>query len=168
MSELERIKNIEERIALAGLLPGVNLGWLPPGESAKLKRAVLDLYRIGHANGFKAGVDHATNAVAVVIPPRRDSLETQWLIPRLSARMRERWQEFKKSLRSIRVAIIISPRGVPVPTEALEMRLGDPPVMSWNQRHVVAESLDLDRDEQGRRGMQRSQQRGQAAVVSRL
>src|SRR5262245_65472502 len=91
MSELERIKNIEERIALSGLLPGVNLGWLPPGESAKLKRAVLDLYRIGHANGFKAGVDHATNAV--VIPPRRDSLETQWLIPRLSARMRERWQE---------------------------------------------------------------------------
>jgi len=166
MSELERIKNIEERIALSGLLPGVNLGWLPPGESAKLKRAVLDLYRIGHANGFKAGVDHATNAV--VIPPRRDSLETQWLIPRLSARMRERWQEFKKSLRSIRVAIIISPRGVRVPTETLEMRFGDPQLMPWNQRHVVAESLDADRDEQGRRGMQRSQQRGQAAVVSRL
>jgi hypothetical protein len=107
MSELERIKNIEERIALAGLLPGVNLGWLPPGEAAKLKRAVLDLYRIGHANGFKAGVDHATNAVAVVIPPRRDSLQTQWPMRWLSARMRERWQEFKKSLRSIRVAIII-------------------------------------------------------------
>ncbi len=168
MSELERIKNIEERIALAGLLPGVNLGWLPPGEAAKLKRAVLDLYRIGHANGFKAGVDHSTNAVAVVIPPRRDSLQTQWPMRWLSARMRERWQGFKKSLRSIRVAIIISPRGRRVPTEALERRFGDPPVRPWNQRHAVAESLDADRDEQGRRGMQRSQQRGQAAVVSRL
>jgi len=132
MSELERIKNIEERIALAGLLPGVNMGWLPPGEAAKLKRAVLDLYRIGHANGFKAGVDHARNALAVFTPPRRDSLETQWLIRRLSARMRERWQEFKKSLRSIRVAIIISPQGRRVPTEAFERRLGDPPVRPWN------------------------------------
>ena len=166
MSELERIKNIEERIALTGLLPGVNLVWLPPGEAAKLKRAVLDLYRIGHANGFKAGVDHATNAV--VIPPRRDALQTQWPMRRLSARMRERWQEFKKSLRSIRVAIIIGPRGRRVPTEALERRLGDPPVMSWSQRHAIAEGLDADRDEQGLRGMQRSQQRGQAALVSRL
>jgi len=166
MSELDRIKNIEERIALTGLLPGVNLGWLPPGEAVKLKRAVLDLYRIGHANGFKAGVDHATNAV--VIPPRRDSLQTQWPMRSLSARMRERWQEFKKSLRSIRVAIIISPRGGRVPTEALERRLGDPPARPWNQRHAVAESLDADWDEQGRRVMQRPQQRGQAAVVSRL
>jgi|SRR5215813_1375190 len=168
MSELERIKNIEERIALTGLLPGVNLGWLPPGEAAKLKRAVLDLYRIGHANGFKAGVDHTTNAVAVVIPPRRDSFKTQWLIRGLSARMRERWQEFKKSLRSIRVAIIISPRGARVPTEAFERRLGDSPAPPWNQQYAVAESLDADRDEQGRRGMQRSQQPGQAAVVFRL
>jgi hypothetical protein len=123
MSELDRIKNIEERIALTGLLPGVNLGWLPPGEAAKLKRAVLDLYRIGHANGFKAGVDHATTAVAV-IPQRRDSLQTQWPIRRLSARMRERWQEFKKSLRSIRVAIIISPGGRRVPTEAFSESIG--------------------------------------------
>ena len=168
MSEQERIKNIEERITLEGLLPGVNLGSLPHGEAAKLKRAVLDLYRIGHANGFKAGIDHATNAVAVVIPPRRDSLQTQWPMRSLSARMRERWQEFKKSLRSIRVAIIISPQGRRVPTEALERRLGDPPMMPWNQRHAVAESLNADRDEQGLRGMQRSQQRGQAAVVSRL
>src|SRR5262249_46519773 len=134
MSELERIKNIEERIALAGLLPGGNLGWLPPGEAAKIKRAVLDLYRIGHANGFKAGIDHATNAV--VIPPRRDSLQTQWPMRSLSARMRERWQEFKKSLPSIRVAIIISPRGQRVPTEAFERRLGDLPVTSLNQRHI--------------------------------
>src|SRR5215468_2332472 len=98
MSEPERIKNIEERIALAGLLPDVNLGWLPPGETAKLKRAVLDLYRIGHSNGFKAGVDHATKAVAIIIPPRRASFKTQSQIRGLSARMRERWQEFKKSL----------------------------------------------------------------------
>jgi len=134
MSELERIKNIEERIALTGLLPGVNLGWLPPGESAKLKRAVLDLYRIGHANGFKAGVDHATKAVAI-LPPRRDSLETQWLMRRLSARMRERWREFKKSLRSIRVAIIIGPRARPLPTETLSGNW-DPPVRPRNQRQI--------------------------------
>jgi len=166
MTELDRIKNIEERIALGGLLPGVNLGGLSLEDTVKLKRAVLDLYRIGHANGFKAGVDHATNAV--VIPPRRDSLQTQWRMRSLSARMRERWQEFKKSLRSIRVAIIINSQGRRVPTEALERRLGDPPVRPWNQLHAAAESLDADRDEQGRRGMQRSQQRGQAAVVSRL
>jgi hypothetical protein len=134
MSELERIKNIEERIALTGLLPGVNLGWLPPGESAKLKRAVLDLYRIGHANGFKAGVDHATKAVAI-IPPRHDSLESQWLMRRLSARMRERWREFKKSLRSIRVAIIIGPRGRRLPAESLSGNW-DPPVRPLNQRQI--------------------------------
>src|SRR5215470_4885276 len=132
MSELERIKNTEERIALAGLLPGVNLGWLPPGESAKLKRAVLDLYRLGHANGFKAGIDHATNAVAVVTPPRRDSLQTQRPMRWLSARMRERWREFKKSLRSIRVAIIVGQRGQRFPTEAVS-QLGDPPVSPRSQ-----------------------------------
>jgi hypothetical protein len=119
MSELDRIKNIEERITLEGLLPGVNLGSLSHGEAAKLKRIALDLYRIGHANGFKAGVAHATNAVAVVRPPRRDSLQTL----RLSARMRERWQEFKKSLLSIRVAVIIGPRGRRLPTEALSGNL---------------------------------------------
>src|SRR5262245_45944297 len=119
MSELQRIKNIEERIALAGLLPGVNLGCLPLEDAAMLKRAVLDLYRLGHANGFKAGVDHATKAVAVVIPPRRDSLQTRWF----SGRMRERWREFKNSLRSIRVAIIISPRGRRFPTEAVSDKL---------------------------------------------
>jgi|SRR5262245_24752746 len=119
MSEQERIKNIEERITLEGLLPGVNLGSLPHGEAAKLKRVALDLYRIGHANGFKAGVAHATNAVAVVRPPRRDSLQAR----RLSARMRERWREFKKSLLSIRVAVIIGPRGRRLPTEALSGNL---------------------------------------------
>src|SRR5262245_4312599 len=135
MTELDRIKNIEERIALKGLLPGVNLGGLSLEDAVKLKRAVLDLYRIGHANGFKAGVDHATNAVAVVIPPRRDSLQTQWPMRRLSARMRERWREFKKSLRSIRVAIIIGPRGQRVPTEPLSGNW-DPPVMPRNQQHI--------------------------------
>ena len=134
MSELERIKNIEERIALAGLLPGVNLGFLQLEDAAKLKRAVLDLYRIGHANGFKAGVDHATKAVAI-IPPRRDSLETQWPMRRLLARMRERLREFKKSLGSIRVAIIVGPRGQRFPTEAVS-QLGDPPVTPRNQRQI--------------------------------
>jgi len=134
MSELEKIKNIEERIALAGLLPGVNMSWLPPGEAAKLKRAVLDLYRIGHANGFKAGVDHATKAV-VVIPPRRDSLQPQWPTRWLSARMRQRWQEFKKSLRSIRVAIIIGSRGRRLPAETLSGNW-DPPVRPRNQRQI--------------------------------
>ena len=123
MSELQRIKNVEERITLAGLLPGVNLGSLSPEEAVTLKRAALNLYRIGHANGFKAGVDHATNAVALVVPPRRDSLQTQRLTRRLSARMSERWQEFKKSLGSIRVAVIIGPRGPRSPNEALNNKL---------------------------------------------
>ena len=123
MSELERIKNIEERLTLEGLLPGVNLAWLPSGEAAKLKRVALDLYRIGHANGFKAGVAHATTAVAVVKPPRRDSLQMQQPMRRLPARMRERWQELKKSLLSIRVAVIIGPRGRRYPTEALGGKL---------------------------------------------
>ena len=121
MSELQRIKNVEERITLAGLLPGVNLGSLTPEEAVMLKRAALNLYRIGHANGFKAGVDHATNAV--VVAPRRDSLQTQRLTRRLSTRMCERWQEFKKSLSSIRVAVIIGPRGRRSPNEPLNNKL---------------------------------------------
>jgi hypothetical protein len=121
MSELQRIKNVEERITLAGLLPGVNLGSLTPEEAVMLKRAALNLYRIGHANGFKAGVDHATNAV--VVAPRRDSLQTQRLTRRLSTRMCERWQDFKKSLSSIRVAVIIGPRGRRSPNEVLNNRL---------------------------------------------
>ena len=122
MSELQRIKIVEERITLAGLLPGVNLGSLPPEDAVMLKRAALNLYRIGHANGFKAGVDHATNAV-VVVPPRRDSLQNQRLTRRISARMSERWQEFKKSLGSIRVAVIIGPRGRRLPNEDLNGNL---------------------------------------------
>jgi hypothetical protein len=88
-----------------------------------LKRAALNLYRIGHANGFKAGVDHATNAVALVAPPRRDSLQTQRQTRRLSARMSERWQEFKKSLGSIRVAVIIGPRERRLPNDDLNGNL---------------------------------------------
>ncbi len=60
----QRIKNIEEQITLAGLLPGVNLDCLPLEESAKLKRALLDLYRLIHASGFNAGADYAMNAIA--------------------------------------------------------------------------------------------------------
>ena len=123
MSELQRIKNVEERITLAGLLPGVDLGSLPLEDAVMLKRAALNLYRIGHANGFKAGIDHATNALAVVAQPRRDSLQTQRLTRRLSMRMSERWQEFKKSLSSIRVAVIIGSRERRSPDEALNNKL---------------------------------------------
>ncbi len=64
MTETERIKNIEEQINLAGL----NLGFLPEEESAKLKHAVLDLCRLGHARSFKAGADLAINTIASAIP----------------------------------------------------------------------------------------------------
>jgi hypothetical protein len=106
MTEPERIKSIEEQIPLAGLLPGVNLEWFPPEESAKLKRVVLDIYRLSHARGFQAGADHAINAIASALQPRRDDLQVEWLKRRLSARMRERWQDYKKSLRSIRATVI--------------------------------------------------------------
>jgi hypothetical protein len=70
MTEPERIRSLEEQIALVGLLLGVDLSLLPPEESARLKRFALDLYRLGHASGFKAGVDHATTAIAVIEPRR--------------------------------------------------------------------------------------------------
>ena len=119
MTELERIKNIEELITLEGLLPGVNLGCLPPGESAKLKRAVLDLYGLGHASGFKAGADHAMNSVAGAIPQFRYVLQLQWLKRWLSARMREFLQELKKSMRLIRAKVVGIQRPRRFPTEAL-------------------------------------------------
>jgi len=119
MTELERIKNIEEQITIEGLLPGVNLGRLPPGESAKLKRAVLNLYKLGHASGFKAGADHAMNAIAGAIPQFRYVLQIQWLKRWLSARMREYLQNFKKSLRLIHAMVNRSQRRRRFPTEAL-------------------------------------------------
>jgi len=103
MTEQERIQNIEEQITLARLLPGVNLAWLPPEETLKLKRAVLDLYRLSHSRGFKAGADHASGSV---IPTRRDTSQMQWLKRMLSAQMREYWQDYKMSLRSIRAIIL--------------------------------------------------------------
>jgi hypothetical protein len=105
MTEQERIKDIEERITLEGLLPGVNLDSLPPGDSAQLKRAVLDLYRLGHASGFKAGADHAMKIVAGLIPQLLYVLQMQWLMRWLSVRMREYLRDFKKSLRWIRAMI---------------------------------------------------------------
>ena len=48
MTEQERIKDIEERITLEGLLTGVNLDSLPPGESGSSSALCLDLYRLGH------------------------------------------------------------------------------------------------------------------------
>src|SRR5262245_29307623 len=119
MTEQERIEYIEERITLDGLLPGVNLVCLPPGESEKLKCAVLDLYRLGHASGFKAGADHAMNAAVGAIPQFRYVLQLQWLKRWLSARMRECLQDFKKSLRSIRATVVVSQRPRRFPTEAL-------------------------------------------------
>jgi hypothetical protein len=101
MNEPERIKSIEEQISLAGLLPGVNLDWFPPEESAKLKRAVLDIYRLSHARGFQAGADHAINTIESALQPVYDDLQINSMKPRLSARMRERWHNYKKSLRSI-------------------------------------------------------------------
>jgi hypothetical protein len=124
MTEQERIKNVEELITLEGLLPGVDLGCLPLGESAKLKRAVLDLYKLGHASGFKSGADHAMNAVAGAIPQFRYILQMQWLKRWLSARMREYLQDFKKSLRSIRATVVGSQRPRRFPTEALNGNWG--------------------------------------------
>ncbi|MGH9752200.1 MAG: hypothetical protein ACREA2_05395 [Blastocatellia bacterium] len=74
----QKIKHIEEQITLAGLLPGVNLDCLPLEESAKLKRAVLDLTRLIHVSGFEAGADYAMNATAsdiVSIPTRKFSID---------------------------------------------------------------------------------------------
>ena len=119
MTEQERINDIEERITLEGLLPGVNLDSLPPGESAQLKRAVLDLYRLGHASGFKAGADHAMKIVAAVIPQLRYVIQMQWLKLWLSARMRDLLRDFKKSLRLIRAMVVRSQRIRRFPTEAL-------------------------------------------------
>ena len=70
MTEPQRINDIDEQIALVGLMLGVDLSRLSTEESMKLKRFALDLYRLGHASGFKAGVDHATNALAVLEPLR--------------------------------------------------------------------------------------------------
>ncbi len=119
MNEEEKIRDIEERITLTGMLPGVNLSYLPPEESAKLKRAALDLYRLGHASGFMAGVDHAIATGASVMTTLRDALRTHWMMRWLSARMRERRREFVKSLRSIRARVIGGRRPPRFPTETL-------------------------------------------------
>jgi histidinol-phosphate/aromatic aminotransferase/cobyric acid decarboxylase-like protein len=105
MTEPERIKSIEEQIPLAGLLPGVNLEWFPPEESEKLRRAVLDVYRLSHARGFKAGADHAINAIASALQPPGDDSRAAWMKRRISSRMRERWRDYKNSLNSIRATV---------------------------------------------------------------
>jgi hypothetical protein len=119
MTEPERINNIEEQITLSALLPGIDLSCLPPEEAAKLKRAALDIYRLSHARGFKAGADHAIKAVVASIEQQRDDSQMEWLMRWVSARMREYWLEFKKLLRSIRLTVIKSPRPRRFPTEAL-------------------------------------------------
>jgi hypothetical protein len=119
MIEPERIKKIEEQITLAGLLPGVNLDHVPPEESEKLKRALLDLYRLSHARGFKAGAEHTMNSIAGRLEPQPDASKTQLVMRGLSSRMREDWRELKKLLRSIRAKVIKGPRRRRFPTEAL-------------------------------------------------
>jgi hypothetical protein len=106
MTDPKKIKDIEAHITLAGLLPGVNLGYLPPEESAKLKRAVLNLYRLSHARGFNAGADHAMNAAAGAGLPKRDDSQTRRLKRWISARLREGWRDYKTSLRSIRSMVV--------------------------------------------------------------
>ena len=106
MTEPERIKNIEEQITLAELLPGVNLEWFPLEEGEKLKRAVLDIYRLSHARGFKAGADHAINAIAGALQPPSDDSRMERMKRRISSRMRERWRDYKNSLSSIRATVI--------------------------------------------------------------
>jgi hypothetical protein len=119
MTEPEKIKKIEEQITLAGLLPGVNLSYLSPEESAKLKRALLDVYRLSHARGFKAGAEHAMNAIASSMNPQRDASHIEELKLQLSELMSDCWQEFKKSLRVIRAIVNRRPRPRRFPTEAL-------------------------------------------------
>jgi|SRR5918996_4854093 hypothetical protein len=119
MIEPERIKKIEEQITLAGLLPGVNLDYVPPEETEKLKRALLDVYRLSHARGFKAGAEHTMNSIAGYAEPQSYGSEIQWLMRRLSTRIRKDWQELKKMLRAIRATVNRSPRPRRFPTEAL-------------------------------------------------
>ncbi|HEY6402862.1 MAG TPA: hypothetical protein VI479_15700 [Blastocatellia bacterium] len=119
MLEPERIKKIEEQITLAGLLPGVNLDYVPPEELEKLKRALLDQYRLSHARGFKAGAEHTMNSIAVSMEPQPDASQMQLLMRGLSARIHEDWRELKKLLRSIRAKVTKGPRSRRFPTEAL-------------------------------------------------
>jgi hypothetical protein len=119
MTEPDRIKKLEEQITLTGLLPGVNLDCLPPEESAKLKRALLDVYRLSHARGFKAGAQHAMSSIANYIEPQHNNSQIQLLARRLSWRIREDWRELKKLLRPIRAIVIKSQRPRRFPTEAL-------------------------------------------------
>ena len=119
MIEPERIKKIEEQITLAGLLPGVNLDYVPPAEIEKLKRALLDVYRLSHARGFKAGAEHAMNSLANSAEPEHGASEIKWLMRRIASRIRGSWEDLTKWLRSVRAAIIRSPRPRRFPTETL-------------------------------------------------
>ncbi|MBO0862832.1 MAG: hypothetical protein J2P21_30910 [Chloracidobacterium sp.] len=119
MTESEKIKIIEEQITLAVLAPGVDLSYLPPEESAKLKRALLDVYRLSHARGFKAGAEHAMNSIASFMDPQSGASEIEKLKRWVSERMPENWQELKKSLRAIRLAFNRNSRPRRFPTEAL-------------------------------------------------
>src|SRR5688572_20958995 len=118
MTDPEKIKRIEEQITITGLLPGVNLDCMPPEELAKIKRALLDIYRLSHARGFKAGVEHMMSSIAGHIS-QRDAAQTQRMKRWSSARMRKRWQSLKKWLRSIRATVTKNQRPRRFPTESL-------------------------------------------------
>src|SRR5262245_61892410 len=117
MIEPERIKKIEEQITLAGLLPGVNLDYVPPEEVEKLKRALLDVCSRSHARGFKASVEHAMNSFAGYTKPQSYGSEIKWMMSRISVLIREDWQDLKKWLRAIRATINRNPRPRRFPTE---------------------------------------------------
>lgn len=119
MIEPEKIKKLEDQITLAGLLPGLNLDYVPPEESEKLKRALLDVYRLSHARGFKAGAEHARGSIANFIQPQHDNSRIQLMARRLSAQIRRDWLELKKMMRSIRATVIRDQRPRRFPTEAL-------------------------------------------------
>jgi hypothetical protein len=119
MIEPERIKKIEEQIALAGLLPGVNLNYVPPEETEKLKRALLDVYRLSHARGFKAGAEHAMNSIASRMETQHDASDIQLLMRWFSERIRRDWQDLKKWLRATRATVSRTPRPRRFPTETL-------------------------------------------------
>jgi hypothetical protein len=119
MIEPERIKKIEEQITLAGLLPGVNLDYVPPEEVEKLKRALLDVYRLSHARGFKAGAEHAMSSFDGYAEPQNYGSEIKLMTRRISVLIREDWQDIKKWLRAIRSTINRNPRPRRFPTETL-------------------------------------------------
>jgi hypothetical protein len=117
MTELEKIKNIEEQINLAGLLPGVDLGCLLPEKSVKLKRAALNLYRTCPLfQGRRRSRDERDRQRHTVATQRFTGAVAEAMAlganPRILAGV-------QKSLRSIRATVIRRSRRTRFPTEIL-------------------------------------------------